>query len=65
MSEKVSVDLSRYDPSFLLAYQLVSDHIHTGNATTADIPQCLAELTEVIRRFGGKADSQTEREPRT
>lgn len=65
MSEKVSIDLSRYDSSFLLAYQLVSDHINTGNAITADIPQCLAELTEVIRKFGGKSGSQTEQEPRT
>lgn len=65
MSEEVSVDLSRYDPSFLLAYGLVSDHINSGNATTADIPSCLAELTEIIRKFEGKADSQDEREPRT
>ncbi|WP_165064477.1 hypothetical protein [Desulfovibrio sp. ZJ200] len=65
MSEKVSLDLSRYDSAFLLAYQLVADHIHSGNATTADIPNCLAELTEIIRKFGGKPDSRGEQEPRT
>ncbi|SBW07069.1 hypothetical protein KM92DES2_12283 [uncultured Desulfovibrio sp.] len=63
MSHKSNVDLSSYDQAFLLAYDLVAAHVQAGNAVTADIPTCLAGLTEVIRKFGNPADSRPQPEP--
>lgn len=65
MSDKVAVDMSQYDQAFILAYDLVASHIQAGNAVTAEIPTCLAELAEVIRKFGGSPDSPPQPEPRT
>lgn len=65
MPNTVSIDMSRYDQAFNLAYNLLSEHIKSGSAVTADIPTCLAELTEVIRKYGGSSDSLPQPEPRT
>ncbi len=65
MSDKVAVDMSRYDQAFILAYDLVASHIQAGNAVTAEIPTCLAELVEVIRKSGGLSGSRPQPEPRT
>ncbi len=65
MSEKCTVDLSSYDNAFILAYSLVQSHIEAGNAVTADLATCLAELTEVIRKRGEPPVSPRPLEPRT
>lgn len=54
---KQKVDLSQYDQAFLLAYELVTAHVEAGNAVTADVASCLAEVTDVIRKFGTPLDA--------
>lgn len=53
-----TIDLSNYDHSFVLAYDLLLKHIASGSSTTADLPICLAELTEVFKKYAKETCSK-------
>lgn len=42
-------DFSQFDDAFKLTYNLISNHIAKGDATTADLPACFAGILKVIR----------------
>lgn len=63
MSEK-KIDLSVYNQDFLLAYDLVSEHVKSGNAQTEHIATTLAELTKVIHEHGRCLNPSPQHEPR-
>lgn len=65
MDNKLLTDVSMYDHAFQVAYGILMTHIQSGTAVTADLPECLAGLTRVIREYGERQDSLPEQEPRT
>lgn len=65
MSKKYSIEMSRYDQSFILAYDLLTEHIKAGNAVTSDIATCLAELARVIKMHEKETDESPEEGRRT
>ncbi len=63
MSELSSNITKNFDPAVIMAYQLLAEHVASGNAVTADLAKALADLTEVFSKHKVLTDSAPAPQP--